>query len=113
MALFPGLPNGSPKIGTIIVLKFWMFICSSKQAFLEHTRVISYNLQKYAFKSVLHTPIGDHLTLVLRDFVVKHLDPMAYIHGQKYHHHRDYKGHMWTVGLLCRFIIPNLIDETS
>jgi hypothetical protein len=26
--------------------------------------------------------------------LAEHLDPMAYRHGQKYHHQRDFKGHM-------------------
>ncbi len=64
------LPNGSPKIGTIVVPKLWTLISSPNQAFLEHARAISYSPQKYFSKGVFHAPIRKHLTLVLRGFVV-------------------------------------------
>jgi hypothetical protein len=42
-----------------------------KSNFLKHTRKKSYNLQKYLSNSVLHAPIKNHLTFVLKGFVVE------------------------------------------
>jgi hypothetical protein len=42
-----------------------------KSNFLKHTRIKSYNLQKDLSNSVLHAPIKNHLTFVLRGFVVE------------------------------------------
>jgi hypothetical protein len=67
----PGFPSGNPKIGTLVVLKFWTLISSSNQTFLDHARAISYSFQKNLSNSVLYTPIEDHLTVALRGFVVK------------------------------------------
>jgi hypothetical protein len=36
---------------------------------LEHEKEISYSSQKDLFNSVLHTPIGDHLTPISKGFV--------------------------------------------
>ncbi len=44
---------------------------SSNQICLEHAKGISYNLQKYFSKGVLHAPIRDNLISVLKGFVVK------------------------------------------
>jgi hypothetical protein len=41
----------------------------------------------------------------------KHLDPIAYKHGQKYHHRKDYEEHMRKDG--CKYVILNLIDKTT
>jgi hypothetical protein len=64
MTFFPKTRSGSPKIGTFVVLKFWTFIFSSNKACFEHAKAISYNPQKDFFNDVLHTSIGDHLTLL-------------------------------------------------
>jgi hypothetical protein len=69
MAFFPE----SPKIGTLVISKFWMFISSSNQAFLEHVKVTSYNPQKNLSKGVFHAPIEGHLTPALKGFVVKNI----------------------------------------
>ncbi len=45
-------------------------ITSSNQTFLEHTKAISYSLQKKLFNSVLHVSIGNNLTLALKGFVI-------------------------------------------
>jgi hypothetical protein len=37
---------------------------------LEHRRAITYSLQKYLSNGVLFAPIGDHLTLTLKGFVI-------------------------------------------
>jgi hypothetical protein len=70
MTLFPKLPSGSPKIGILVVLKLWTLISLSKQACLDCTRKISYNVQKDLFNGVLHAPIKYHLIPSLRGFVV-------------------------------------------
>jgi hypothetical protein len=67
---FLGFPNGSPKIGTHVIWKLWMFISSSNQAFLEHMKKPSYSPENDIFNSVLHAPIENHLTSTLRGFVV-------------------------------------------
>jgi len=59
----------TPKIGTFVVQKLWMFIFFSNQACLEHVRALSFSPQKVLSKSVLHAPIKDHLTPTLRGFV--------------------------------------------
>jgi hypothetical protein len=41
-----------------------------KSSVLEHAKAISYSFQKKKFNGVLHTQIEDHLTLVLKGFVV-------------------------------------------
>ncbi len=46
MTYFLGLPSGSPKIGTLFVLKLWMFIFFSNHYCLKHARKISYSPQK-------------------------------------------------------------------
>jgi hypothetical protein len=68
---FLELPNGSPKIGTFIVPKLWVFISSSKQMRLEHVRAIFYIPQNDISNGVLHALIRTHLTLALKGFVVK------------------------------------------
>ncbi len=60
---------GTPKIGTHIVLKLLMTISSSNQAYLEHEKAISYNLQKYLSNDALHALNKDHLILALKGFV--------------------------------------------
>ncbi len=67
---FLGFPSGSPKLGTLFVLKLWMLISSSNQICLNHERQISYSLQKNISKNVLHASIKSHLTPNLRGFVV-------------------------------------------
>jgi hypothetical protein len=47
-----------------------MFISSSNQTCLEHVMVIFYSPQKDLFNSVLHSPIKDDLTSILRGFMV-------------------------------------------
>jgi hypothetical protein len=39
-------PNGSPKIGTLVVPKLWMLISFLNQVYIENVRKIFYNLQK-------------------------------------------------------------------
>jgi hypothetical protein len=68
---FLGLPSGSPKIKTLIVLKLWILIYSSKQAYLEYAKPISYNLQKGFSNNVLHAPTEDQLIIVLMGFVIQ------------------------------------------
>jgi hypothetical protein len=41
----------------------------------------------------------------------KHLDPTAYRYGKKYHHQRDYEGHMRMSVYKCKFVNPNLINK--
>ncbi len=53
------------------ILKLWTFISFSKQACLECTKEMSYNLQKYISNGVFHTPIKAHLTPSLKGFMVK------------------------------------------
>ncbi len=65
-----GFPNGSPKIGTLVIRKLWTFISSSNQVFLEHMKKPSYSPQNDLFNNVLHAPIENHLTSTLRGFVV-------------------------------------------
>jgi hypothetical protein len=57
--------------GTLVVLKLWTFLFSSKQTCSKHAKAISYSLQKKNSNDVLHSPIKDHLALALRGFVVK------------------------------------------
>jgi hypothetical protein len=71
MTFFPG----SPKIGTFIIPKFWMFISFSNQTCLEHVIALSYSPQKDISNGVLHTPIKNHLTPALKGFVVKNQIP--------------------------------------
>ncbi len=66
----PRLPSGSPKIVTFVVLKLWMFICSSNQTCLKHEREISYSLQKDLSKNVLRASIKDYLTPNIKGFVI-------------------------------------------
>ncbi len=61
---------GSPKIGTLVVLKSWTFISSFNQVFLDHVKELYYSPQKDLSNSVLHVPIKNHLSLALRGFVV-------------------------------------------
>jgi hypothetical protein len=51
-------------------LELWTLISLSKQACLDCTRKISYNVQKDLFNGVLHAPIKYHLIPSLRGFVV-------------------------------------------
>jgi hypothetical protein len=67
---FSRFPNGSPKTGTFVVSRLWMFISSSNDAFFEHAKVISYIPQKYLSNGVFHALIKDDLTCALRGFVV-------------------------------------------
>ncbi len=69
MTLFPETPK-CLKVGILIVPKFWMFISSSNQNFLEHRTTITYSFQKYLSNGVLFAPIGNHLTPTLRGFVI-------------------------------------------
>jgi hypothetical protein len=71
MTFFSRLPSASLKIETFIVLKFWMFISSSNKIYLKHYREISYIPQKGLSNGVLHAPIRDHLTFVLRGLVIE------------------------------------------
>ncbi len=59
------------KIGTLVVSKLWMSISFSNQICLEHVRALSYSPQKNIFKGVSHAPIRDHLTFILRGFVIR------------------------------------------
>jgi hypothetical protein len=68
--IFLKLPNESPKIKTFVVSKFWTLIFSSNQAFLEHARAIIYSPQKDLFNNASHALTRDHLTPVLKGFVV-------------------------------------------
>jgi hypothetical protein len=68
---FLGFSNGSPKIGTFIVSKFWMFISFSNQVFLEHMKIIFYISQKDLSKGILHAPIKDDFIIALRGFVIR------------------------------------------
>jgi len=61
---------GNPKNEIFVVLKFWTFISSSNQTFLEHARALSHSLRRNLFNSVSHAPIGDHLSFTLKRFVV-------------------------------------------
>jgi hypothetical protein len=63
------------KIGTLIVLKLWTPISSSKQTFLEYVREVSYSPQKYLSNGVLQVQIKDHSTLALMGFVVGNQTP--------------------------------------
>jgi hypothetical protein len=56
---------------TFVVSKLWMLIFSSNQDFLEHVRALSYSPQNNLSNGVLHALIKDHLTLILRVFVIK------------------------------------------
>jgi hypothetical protein len=47
-----------------------MFTFFSNQTCLEHKREITYSPQKDISNGVFSTPIGDHLTFILRGFVV-------------------------------------------
>jgi hypothetical protein len=62
-------PNGI-FLGTLVVLKLWTIIFSSNQTCLDHARVISYSPQKEFSNDVLHFPISNLFTFVLRGFVV-------------------------------------------
>jgi hypothetical protein len=62
---FLRLPNG-----ILVVSKLWTFIFFSNQIYLEYAREISYNPQKDLYNGALHAPIEDHLTPILRGFVV-------------------------------------------
>jgi hypothetical protein len=66
---FLGFPSGSPKTNFYYpkTLDDHIFF---KLSFFEHTMAISYSFQKDLSNSVLHAPIGDHLTLALKGFVV-------------------------------------------
>jgi hypothetical protein len=48
----PRLPSGSPKIGTLIIPKLWMFIYISNQVCFGNARAISYIPQKDLFTGV-------------------------------------------------------------
>jgi hypothetical protein len=52
-----------------------MFIYFSNQVYFENVREISYSLQKDLSNFVLHDPIGTHLTLAFKGFVVGNLIP--------------------------------------
>jgi hypothetical protein len=71
MAFFPTTPKWESKIKTLTILKLWIFIYFSKQAYLEYVKAISYRFQKDLANNVLHCPIEDHLTIVLMQFVIK------------------------------------------
>jgi len=71
VTFFSGFLNGSFKIETFVVLRFWMLISFSNKIYLKHYREISSNPRKGLSNGVLHAPIKDHLTLVLKGFVIK------------------------------------------
>ncbi len=58
----PKLGHYCPKIPNAHIFFKWNY--------LEHVRALTYSPQKYFSNNVLHTPIEDHLTLILRVFVV-------------------------------------------
>jgi hypothetical protein len=61
----------------------WDFCCPEtldariffKTSYLEHEREISYSPQKDLSNGVLHAPIGDHLALALKGFMVRNQIP--------------------------------------
>jgi hypothetical protein len=67
----PGLPNGSPKIKTLVVPKLWRLISFSNQVFFENARAISYSLQKDLSNGVKHASIKLHLSLAFKAFMVR------------------------------------------
>jgi hypothetical protein len=71
MIFFLGFPSASPKIGTFVLSKLWMLISSLNQTCLNHVKIIPCSLQKYLSNGVSHSLIGDHLTFVVRGFVVR------------------------------------------
>jgi hypothetical protein len=60
----------TPKIGTFVVQKFWMLIFSPNQACLEHVRALSSYAKKNLSKGVSYAWIRNHLTVVLRGFLI-------------------------------------------
>jgi hypothetical protein len=58
-------------LGTFIVLKFCPLMFSSNQTCFECAKIISYNLQKDLFNDIRYDSIENHLTLILKGFVVK------------------------------------------
>jgi hypothetical protein len=52
-----------------------MFISFSNQAFFEHVMAIIYSPQKDLSIIIMQDPIKDHLTFVLRGFVIKRQIP--------------------------------------
>jgi hypothetical protein len=56
--------------GTFVVSKLWTFISSSNQTYLEYAREIFYSPQKDLSNDVLHASIKDHLTPILRGFII-------------------------------------------
>jgi hypothetical protein len=56
MSFFLGIPSGSPKIGTLVVPKLWLFIYFSNQVCFENAREISYSPQKDLSNNVYYAP---------------------------------------------------------
>jgi hypothetical protein len=64
-------PNGTFSRDTCVgVPKFWTFTSSSNQTCFEHAREIFYSPWKDLSNNVLHNLIENHLTLILRGFVI-------------------------------------------